>query len=86
MDWGFDKIDFSSKGVKQMKTKYYYYCSYVARNSIFGYTTFDVKKKITSKNCMDTLKEVAKQIEENENLREIIIINFQELQEWKHKK
>ena len=72
--------EFGQGGEKTMN-KYFYFISYVGKGSIFGMTTIDTSKRINPKNCADTLKEVAKKIGDDTGMKEVIIINFKELED-----
>ncbi len=64
-----------------MSKKYYYYASYVVMGGIFGALDFNTDVKINSRNCNSILRGVIKGLEEGGRLKDIIILNFQELEE-----
>ena len=65
-----------------MSKRYYYYASYVVMGGTFGATEFDSNAKINSRNCFSILRKVIKGLEKDEKLKEIVILNFQELEKW----
>ena len=59
----------------------YYYASYIVKGGTFGATEFNCSEKITWSNVTPILKDVIKKIEKDIGAKEIIILNFQELEE-----
>ena len=62
-----------------MTKRYYYYVSYVGMGSVFGSITFDTKEKIDNSNVDDILSQVRNNVEEKTNIKQVVILNFQEL-------
>lgn len=63
----------------KMAKRYYYYVSYVGIGSIFGSSVFDTDIEINHLNVGEILLHVTKALEKKNNIKQIVILNFQKL-------
>ncbi|KKK55122.1 hypothetical protein LCGC14_3077740 [marine sediment metagenome] len=63
----------------KMVKRYYYYVSYVGIGSIFGSSVFDTDIEINHLNVGEILLHVTKALEKKNNIKQIVILNFQKL-------